>query len=315
VDIVLPILAGTLRVSLFVAALTWLDGCYAEERRASGSETRRKDEVLNREMTEILKSSVDQGELQQAAVALAQSGEAADLTALRKALGSESFLVRLDEEADYEGSSRDLRLARVLKALADNRAPEARSALLALTESEAFLDHPARIDLLIDAWAEVRPPPPQAVAFWDRYSQPDDGFAHRTMMRLTENGTPEAIELIEKKMGDSKHSDDDKIYWSHRHILELRDDPVMLKCCERLLQGGTPIGVRPHVVEALFDYQPKEWYSPHDVAKLPDREKASDEVLRRLKTIGQYALDNIALTDGQRGPVEAEIERIDERLG
>jgi hypothetical protein len=267
---------------------------------------------LNVEWIEVLRTSDDPGEIRDAAVALAQSEDPQDLHGVAGYLISGPFLDRLDSEADYDGPSRQLRLARVLKALADNPSPAARRSLILLTQSTDFVSNPVRVDVLIDIWAEVSDPPAEAVRFWDYFSQPDDGFVHRTINRLAYNGSPAAILLLEKKITEPTHSIEDRAYWARRYLIELRNDPFALEICQRMLSGPLEPEVAVAIVDSLFDYEPR-WYGSHDEPIVPERALASDVAIAKLVEIARYALANFELDERLKGKVEDTLESIKPR--
>jgi hypothetical protein len=168
-----------------------------------------------------------------------------------------------------------------------------------------------RADLLIEACAVIRPAPPEVVRFWDNHSQPDDGFSHLTIKAVVDNGSAPALVLLEKKMADSKHSEEDKTAWMRSRILTHRNDLPLLQTCERLLTAGLPAGLRPSLVEVLFDYRPAEWFSPAASFNPPDRRQASPEALAQLRKIGQLALKTVPLTERLKEMVEKTLEEIE----
>ena len=247
-------------------------------------------------------------------LALACSEKPEDHVTLHRHLTDESFLEILDSEDAYEGPVRELRLARILKALIDNPSTPARESLLLITKSQIYLSHIARVSLLIDVWAEARPAPPDAVRFWDEHCQPDDAFSHRTIKMLVHNRSGPALELLGKKLATGAHEDQYKIYWMRSFMIEARNDPTMLEICERLITGTLSENLKPYLVEILFDYRPREWYRSVAPPNVPVRAQAPRESLLRLQTIGRYALKHVALTKTQREAAEKCLEEIDRLL-
>ena len=227
------------------------------------------------------------------ATRLARSNEPADHVSLLGKLQSEDFLKKLDGEKAYRGPARNLRLRPVLEALSKNPAPSARNALGTLIQTPSFYREPARADLLIKACAEVRPAPPEVIQFWDGHSQPDDGFTPLTIDALVCNGSETAIALLEKKMTDPRHGEEDKLDWMRSSILTHRNDLTLLHGCERMLAGNLSPKLKVSLVEVLFDYRPAEWYRPSGVLRPPDRRLASPPALAQLQRIGDYALRNL----------------------
>lgn len=261
----------------------------------------------------ILQTSADRKELQTSAVALARSPLSADHEQLLGFLRAEEFLARLDAAADYQtATSRRLRLSRVMEAVSTNSAPSARRLIAVLAQDRLWLQNDERIEVLLEASARLRPPPPEVVAFWDKYSQPDDGFTPITITVLVDNGTEPALRLLEKKMASAAHEDGDKIAWMHSRIMPHRNDLPLLESCERMLKESLPEKLRPHLVASLFDYKPGEWFRPASVSTPPDRRLATPPARARLREIGEFALQNLDLPATDKLAVQKALEEIAE---
>ncbi len=255
---------------------------------------------MNASVKQLLQSLLD----------AARSDEPARHADLLKQLESPEVLDGLDSEEDYANSAKfRLRVQQVLEALARNPAPTARSTFLALTRSEAFTAHDERIMSLVRASVSICPAPPALVAFWDTYSQPEDGFTPSTITVLIDNGSPPALDLFERKMADPTHEDDDKTAWMRTRVLSHRNDVALLLACERLLQRGLPEHLRPLLVDVLFDYRPGEWFRPASSVSAPPLESASPEALDHLLKIGVLALTKVRLSEEQRSVVTLRSQR------
>jgi hypothetical protein len=244
------------------------------------------------------------------ALKLARSASPADHQSLETNLRSRDFLARLDSAEEYSDTRRRLRIARVLEALAANPTPSAANVLVNLTTVPEFLREARRVDFLIMYSADVRPAPPGLVAFWDKHSQPDDGYTHLTIGTLTRNGTGPALALLERKLADKAHPDDDKQFWMRSYMLPHRNEVPLLLTVERLLSGSLPANLRPDLVEAIFDYHPDQWYSEAAVVLAPNRQMASPEAREVLRRIGHLALTTVALTEAQQAAVQKVLAEI-----
>ncbi len=222
-------------------------------------------------------------------------------------LSSGDFLGRLDSAQDYRSGNR-LRVSRVLEAVSDNSAPAARRVMVQLTLNKTFLADISRVTELLRFSVNQRPPPPEVLAFWDKYCQPDDGFTPITVTVLVENGSPAALALFEKKMGDSGHSDGAKIAWMHSRILPHRNDAALLESCQRLLLGGLPERLRGELVESLFDYKPEKWLLPASVSTPPDRLLATEAARAELRKIGEWSLEHVALDEVEKAVVKGVLQ-------
>jgi len=269
---------------------------------------------MNDDNLKLLQTSKDPKELVNAALSLARSKQASDHEALMKQLRSADFLTRLDSEADYRETRKRLRIYRVIDALKDNPAPSSRTVLLGLTESAVFLEEARRTDHLIKASSVIKPPPSQLIKFWDKHSQPDDGFTPLTIGAMVENGAAPSMGLFEKKMADMEHDEDAKLSWIRSSVLVHRDDLELLLSCERMLQGGMPSNLREPLIEVLFDYRPDDWFMPDRYyPQPPDRVKASPESLAQLRKIGQLALKTVPLAERLKEVVEKTLEDIEKK--
>jgi hypothetical protein len=244
----------------------------------------------------LLKTSKDPQVLMRTAVDCAQSRDATDWNALLEALGSSSFLSRLDNNDDYLGPPQQLRLAKVVGALMENRA--AHGTLVALTEKPAFTSFEPRQELLIRALAAVRPAPEAAIRFWNSQSMPDSAYLHVTMDALADNHSEPALALLEKKFADRRFEAEDKIAWMRGPILRNRTDPTLLRACEQMLTKTLPSALRSRLVEALTDYH-REWYRSEHPPRPPDLGAAPSEARVELRKICDYALKEVRLAPTQ----------------
>jgi hypothetical protein len=243
----------------------------------------------------------------ESALALARSDRPEDQAALSDSLADPGFLARLDAPA----RSARLRIGAVLTALADNPAPAARRVLTGLTASATFLAADRRVDLLAGALAHLRPPPPEALRFWDAQSGPDSIATPLVIDALCANGSADAIAVLERKLADPRHDPDAKRAWIVGPILEHRNDAPLLRGCARLLAGaGLPRELRPVLVGALFDYQ-RSWYRSQTPPTPPDGRLASAEARRELRRIAEYSLAHVALDAAQRQAVERALRELD----
>lgn len=247
-----------------------------------------------------------------AALADAQGSDAARHDHLLKELQTRDFLETLDSQVDYVKASKlRLHVDQVVDALAKNPAASAQRSFLALTTNRIFVAHDERVIALILASVSVRPAPPALIRFWDRRSRPDDGFTPTTIGALTDNASEPALALLEKKMIDPSHPDDEKISWMRTHMLRHRNDLPLLQACHRLLKGKLKKSLRPPLVEALFDYRPGEWFTPASSYSAPRLESASLEARAELHKIAELALTTVALTPTQKDAVTLRVREID----
>jgi hypothetical protein len=245
-----------------------------------------------------LRRSTDPKALVHAAQILATSDDADDLRALGDALIDAGFLARLDDDVAYEGGrSSRLRVGRVLRTLC--RRPDALRAALVirLIGNEVFLQQDLRTHLLIKACASLRPPPPEAIAFWEVHCLPEDGFCNLTIAAVIENGSVPALELFVKNLLDPAHAETDKLEWLRQEVLSNRHDLRLLHACgEALARGlGPPLDLA--LVQVLFDHRPGDWYRPATLRQPPDRAAMPPDVAEALLVIAAEAQAHVALDE------------------
>jgi hypothetical protein len=245
---------------------------------------------------------------------LARSTQESELASLQTRLMDVAFLTKLDSAEAYEGQATRLRVAGVMQVLAENHAPPARKVLLALTTSPAFLKHRARVELLIQALAQIKPAPQQAVVFWDKHCHPEDGYSSVTVWALLENGSPPAIALFERKMQDIRFPETERRYWLTACVLQYRNDLPLLQTCHRLLESRLEEPYRLLLVDVLFDYKPDDWYGAGHWYKPPPGAKATTEALEQLRALGRQALETQSLSKLQQEKVKIAIQEFDHLL-
>lgn len=259
---------------------------------------------MDENLLNVMQTSDDSRELLKSSMALARSKQPKDHQDLFNFLTSPAFLHRLDTPEEYKNAAaKRLRVSQILQALSINDAPSAHSTYVALTKNSSFLNEEPRVDELIRFSANIRDEAPDLMNFWDKYSQPDDGFVNLTIKALVENGTESAMEVLEKKMADPKHEDGEKIGWMRGIFVPHRDDFQLLKSFERMLTDKLPPRLRPNLVEAIFDYRPGEWYRPATAVNPPDRQKIGSKEREQLHRLANIALQIPDLTEVQKEAV------------
>ncbi len=259
--------------------------------------------VLTEQDRTILSSSNDRRQLHGVAMACATSSRSEDVRFLATLLASPEFFTRLDSPEDYAGNYHGLRLTRVISTLANNPAPHAQEALLGLMGAEAFQGSALRMQALVRALAAIRPSPPEAIEYWNKLSGPDSPIAFDIVGALCANQSEPALALLDRKFSDARFDDHAKIAWMRQLILLHRNDAPLLEKCEDMVTRTLSDNLRPHLIEALFDYRPDDWYRGDSPPSPPPRDaadKAAQDILRR---IGEYALKTVPLSDRQKQAV------------
>jgi hypothetical protein len=257
---------------------------------------------------DVLRTDQDPRRLVHAAQELAVSTQPQDQAALLQFLTASDLLGRLDDDARYLADRRTLRVRRVLDRLRRN--PAGHGTLAALCADRTFLSHPSRIDLLIVACADVRPPPDTVLRLWNHFSQPDDGFGFLTIQALADNGTQPAILILRAKLLDPVHPDEDKIVWMRTSILAHRTDAPLLRGLQPFVQGGLPEGLRLALIEALVDWRPEQWYSIHGYIRPPAWARASPDAAATLRAIAAHARTEPGVTERIRQRIDAMLQEL-----
>jgi hypothetical protein len=257
----------------------------------------------------VLEHSTDRQLLMKTATEFALSPHPADHNVLLRSLESESFLSRLDSAEDYLAPPKQLRLARIMMSLMKNPAPSSKEVLVSLTQEARFVSFEPRQELLIRALVSVRPAPLDAARFWNEHSQPESPYLHLTIFMLADNGSPNALILLERKMADPNLEADDKISWMRDPILRHRNEVPMLETCARMLGGSLPADLRPRLVEALCDYR-IEWYLSCEPPVPPPRHAMSEQARALLGAICNRALKDIPLEPQVEVAVETTLREI-----
>jgi hypothetical protein len=275
---------------------------------ATAADKLRKEKPMDTNNVQILSTSNDPNKLYAAAMSLVNSHEEVDHSTLLQFLSKENFLGRLDTAKDYMKGKKYLRISRLIKAMRQSTIPGIHGIIAGLASQKEFIANETRVELLIWASEVVRPPSSGLVKFWDDHCKPDDGFNGLTAVALTNNGTEQAIALLEKKLAAPSFEDDERIWWMRTAILTHRYDVQLLKACQRLLTSSLEESLRPELVSVLFDYRPVEWHGPDDGYPPPKAETASKEAKQLLLAIGEYALAHIKLDHALRKIVQAKVE-------
>ncbi len=243
------------------------------------------------------------------------NGDTSKLEELQRRLLDPAVLDVLDSEADYETEMpEDLYVAGLIQALMDRGDAPAQKVLSQLTLAPAWADQDARIELLVQALATVRPATPDSIAFWDKYSQPEDGFANLTIDACITNGSAPAIDLVGRKLIDSKHSVEERSGWLYASAVPHRNDETLLAMLDALMGSPVDAEIKAVIVDVIFDHRPEEWYSIHTQVFPPPRSELSAESAAIVLRLADRLLQSDTLTDQQREAVVASKKQIEDML-
>jgi hypothetical protein len=231
---------------------------------------------------------------------------------LGRALQDARFLAKLHAPRDAQAIRCGLRP--ILRELGGNPTPAAREQFQALLTARVFTRDADRVDSLIRASGQFRPPTERLVRFWRAHARPQDGFVNLTTMALVENGGAQAIALFEQLLGDPRHDAGARRSWMISDVMPHRNDLLLLQAARRLL--GRPAALSPKLrealVEALFDYRPEKWFTPNGGPSPPPLAKATPAAHEELKKIAAMAL-KLPLDTRLSAAVKRALAEIDSR--
>lgn len=309
---VISAVAHGFRGRTLLMAIVLSTGCLFGCEPGSQPGARPQGVEMDAQQETVLRTSNVPDDLLATAERYAGSDNPADHQTLRQVLGTNAFLNRLDTAEDYTEPPRSLRLARVMHVLMENPSPEAAKTLVELTRATEFTARLPRQYLLIRALIEVRPSPPDAIAFWRTHGEPRAVHRHNTVVALVKNRSRPALALLEDLFADSTHDPDERVMWMRESILVFRHELSVLEMCDRLLRGRLQADLRDDLVEALFDYQPDAWYLECEPPTPPSIASYTKEARLLLRRIGEYALERIALSERQKAVVEGSLKALPE---
>jgi hypothetical protein len=236
--------------------------------------------------------------------ALAESSADNDQKELARLLAQASTLERLDEPKERsQRTPPDFRVARVFDRLRANPSPAAASTLSTLMRSEALNSDWRLQELLIRALGIQRPLRDDSVHFLDAQSQSESLNLQIVIIALIENQSPPAMALLGRKLEDPKLDANNKISWIRYRLLPVRRSPELLSGVEKWLAAGKLDAiVRNALVDALFDYRPREWGGT-ELPVPPDEAATSAEAAVLLRRIGKMVTSSdypSSIKDGVR---------------
>ena len=265
-----------------------------------------------KELTSVLSTSREPSELETALLTLAESREAYAVSLLERFLEEAEFLERLDSKDSYLYKPQDLRIKRVLLAVAKNRGQEAEELFLKLSRNKQFVAEPERLDGLVDNCAWLEDPSDRIFKFLDSHSSPTSGTATLVMRSLARIGSVEACRLLLKYVQSPEYQEPIKIEWFTTYVLTVRNNPNVVGLYEKVvaLRVKSP-EFNNTIVQTLYDYRPQKWYPPvrRGYPTPPPREEASTEVLHQLLDLAEKAL-SLPVSEDTRQSVRAAVAEI-----
>lgn len=260
---------------------------------------------------EVLEASREPEQLVAAADALAASANLAALLVLGRFLVSEEFLSRLDVLDDPQRKLTNLR--HVLGTLEANPTEATGRLCELLAAHPGFLADPDRMLFLLPALAAVRPMTAGGEAVFRAANA--DGFFNGNGRLLVANGSPRALALFEEMIADASAPADDRVDMIHWAVLAHRLEAPVLAACVRLLGRGLEAQVQAGLVETLFDYREREWFSVARFAPTPPPWPAAEtSVLQSYLQLGHELVQGGRLSPENTAAVERTLQEVREIL-
>jgi hypothetical protein len=230
----------------------------------------------------------DPARLEATSVAVASSGNPQAIQRLAAHLGTRSFLQRLDP--GKKGQSDIDRLMHVFAALAAHPNAATEELCVGLARNAEFLSLPARLNLLLNALAAVRPTSSGAAAIFRESSH--SGCFDVNGPVLAHNASPLALAVLEELMSDETLDVQNRVDVAHRSLLPARTNPAVIEMCARVTASrSVASSVRMAIAESLFDYQPRQWFGVAMHQPTPPPWSSADQTARAaLKSLGMRLL-------------------------
>ncbi len=243
-------------------------------------------------------------------VELAGQGAQGAQDQLRSRLTDRAFLAQLNTPQEYLAlEPTNLQLYFILETLARNEAPGARALLGELAASPIYMSPGAYLAALLEASVHARNPAPGLVALWDAQLAPDGSELQRAVDVVVANGSPQAIDTLERRLLRNEYREDYVVAWLRSPVLRHRQDLPLLQASARLLEApGWPSRLKQFLVEALFDYDREHWYqSEVQPPEPPSRAALTADSRAALERIAQIGRDQSLLGRSRYREIQSEI--------
>jgi hypothetical protein len=191
--------------------------------------------------------------MEAASVAIAASTDAAAMADLARHLSQRGYLQRLDPGSGVT------RLGHVFRTLAEHPSPSAESLCIVAAGSAEFNEVPARMNFLLNALAAVRPMSEPAAKIFRSSSR--SGFLEVDGPLLAANASPRALGVLAELLRDESIDAAQRVSIAHWGLLPNRTNPDVVAMCDRVLSAGVSRDVEIAILESLYDYQPRQWFS------------------------------------------------------
>lgn len=241
-----------------------------------------------------------------AAIARAESKDAKEHERLAAELIDAAWLDRLDPPALARvAPASHLQLTHVLRALARS-APTVFSRLAA---EPAYVQSETRRAALLTASGACREPGEALVVLWHAQIEPEGDELETTIAALFESGSAAGHGVLETAFANEEFDPELVASWFHGPLLAVRQNEATVAWIEKLLAGGgLREGLSARLVDALFEYRPRDWYPQSQPAPIPpSRAKLTDASRTILLRIAERARVDGELTAERVEAIRAEL--------
>ncbi len=243
----------------------------------------------------------DGAKLEQAAVAIAKSGDAAAIEQLAAHFTKQSFLSRLDRgETD--------RVSGVFQVLAEHPSQAVEHLCTRLAFNTEFNSVPVRVNYLLNALAAVRPTSEAGAEVFSETGRA--GYLEVNGPLLAVNGSPRALAVLEELLSDLQLDAAQRVSTAHWSLLPVRTHAEIIAMCARLLTPGRlSADVETAIAESLFDYRAREWFGVRRDQPRPAPWNSADARARDLlRKLGTSLLARRDLDESLRAAINRTLE-------
>ena len=190
------------------------------------------------------------------------SDDPGDIAEIGKALTSAERLLNLNTQEEYDQlPTRSLAVYPILTGLAQNENSAAQDLIADLSRNAEFLAKPGRLESLLQVLPYVSTLPTEAIDLLKDATDPDSESLEVAIEIIFETGDPAALELFAEQASNEEQDVELVQDWMRDPMLRHRADPAVIRMSIDLLtRPGFDRERKNALVEAMFDYRPKDWY-------------------------------------------------------
>jgi hypothetical protein len=222
------------------------------------------------------------------------SGAPDDIAEIGKALTSAEQLLDLNTQEEYDQlQTHLLAVYPILMGLAQNENRAAQDLIADLSGNAEFLAEPGRLEGLLLVLPHVPTLPAEAIDLLQDATDPDSESLEVAIEVIFETGNPAALELFAEQVSNEEQDVELVQDWMRDPMLRHRADPAVVRMSIDLVtKPGFDRERKNSLVEAMFDYRPKDWYltpasDDQSLPKPPARDRISKEARNLLSELAE----------------------------